>query len=204
VISLVAPLVDGKKSLEAVISKRRSVRDFASGAITQEALSTLCWAGQGITSQEGRYRAAPSAGALYPIFLYVVPGENGVENIGAGVYLYDPVEHALEDIKNGNVLGALAAAALGQMWMSHAAVMFLIAAEYPRVARKYGGRGTLYAHLEAGHVAQNILLEAVALDLGACEVGAFDDYAVTEKTGLPDRHEPLLLIPVGRPGRPDF
>ncbi len=203
-INLAPPLLDGKKTLEEVMSKRRSVRNFDSGSITMEAFSTLCWAGQGITSTKGRYRAAPSAGALYPIFLYAALGETGVENIGAGVYLYNPEEHALERLTENDVRRALAGAALGQMWMSHAAVMFIVAVEYPRITRKYGDRGILYAHYEAGHVAQNILLEAVALDLAGCEVGAFDDYAVMEKAGLPDAHEPLLIISVGHPGAPGF
>jgi len=203
-ITLSTPLRDSKKSLEEVISKRRSVRNFDSSPIPPEALSTLCWAGQGITSSRGRYRAAPSAGALYPIFLYVALGEESVEGISAGVHLYNPEEHALERVAEEDVRRVLAGAALGQMWMSHAAVMFLIVVEYPRITRKYGNRGMLYAHYEAGHVAQNILLEAVALELGACEVGAFDDYAVMERAGLPDKQEPLLLISVGHPARSDF
>lgn len=197
-INLVEPLQDSKKSLEETISKRRSIRNFDSGPISAEALSTLCRAGQGITSPKG-YRAAPSAGALYPIFLYVALGENSVKGTDAGVYLYHPREHALERVAEGDLRRELARAASGQMWMSKAAAMFLIAADYSRTARKYGKRGIRYVHHEVGHVGQNILLEAVAPDLGACPVGAFRDNAVKERAKLRDAHKPMLFIPVGRP-----
>jgi len=195
-IELVEPLRDSKKPLEKVISDRRSTRNFDFNPISPKALSTLCWAGQGITSPKG-YRAAPSAGALYPIFLYVALGENSVKGMDAGVYLYHPREHVLEQVADGDLRRELAGAALGQMWMSEATAMFMIAADYSRTTKKYGKRGIRYVHIEAGHVGQDILLETVALGLGACPVGAFNDKTVKETANLRGPHKPLLFIPVG-------
>ena len=156
-VKLEKPLSEGKVSVEEAIKARRTVRSFDQGAITPEELATLCWAGQGITGANSIYRAAPSAGALYPIFLYVAIGPQSVPGIKEGTYLYIPKNHSLDQVKSGDARRKLARAALEQMWMSHPAVMFLVAADYKRITPKYGRRGIPYAHYEAGHVAENIL-----------------------------------------------
>ncbi len=200
-VKLEKPLSGGKVSVEEAIKARRTVRSFDPGAITPKELATLCWAGQGITGANGIYRAAPSAGALYPIFLYVAIGPESVPGIKEGTYLYVPKSHSIDHVKSGDARRKLARAALDQMWMSHPAVMFLVAADYKRITPKYGRRGIPYAHYEAGHVAENILIEAVALGLGAGIVGAFDDDWVAREAGIGKGQDPMLLLPVGHISR---
>ncbi|MDH3346296.1 MAG: SagB/ThcOx family dehydrogenase [Kiritimatiellaceae bacterium] len=200
-IKLGKPILKGKVSVEEAVKARRTVRNFEPGGIKPEQLSTLCWAGQGITAKRGPYRAAPSAGALYPIFLYVALGPDSVAGLDAAIYVYQPQDHALDPVKKGDVRGPLASASLEQTWMSRAAVMFLVAADYRRITPKYGRRGIPYAHYEAGLVAENILLESVALGLGAGIVGAFQDERVIKEAGLGADMEPMLLLPVGHKGK---
>ena len=200
-ISLPPQIKKGKVSVEEAVAGRRSVRGFDPISITLEELATLCWAGQGITNPNCRYRATPSAGATYPIFLYAALGTGSVVGADAGMYLYVPPDHALETVKDGDCRRALARASLDQVWMSDAAVIFLISADYDKITPRYGRRGITYAHYETGHVAQNIMLEAVALGLGSCAVGAFEDNRVAKEAGLEDDKIPLLLIPVGHIGR---
>ena len=203
-IRLSPQMKKGKVSVEEAVAVRRSVRDFDPKSITLEELSTLCWVGQGITNPNGGYRAAPSAGATYPIFLHVALGAESVVGVDAGIYLYISRDHVLEMVKNGDFRRALARASLEQMWMSDAAVTFLISADYQHITPRYGRRGISYAHYEAGHVAENIMLEAVALGLGSCAVGAFDDSRVAKEAGLGEDEVPLLLIPVGHIARSRF
>lgn len=180
----------GTMSLEETLDRRRSVREFRRDPLAAAELGQLCWAAQGVTAPEG-YRTAPSAGALYPLELYVVTGE--------GVLHYEPARHRTTLHRSGDVRPALSAAALGQEAVSEAPAVFVVAAVYQRTAAKYGeGRARRYAQLEAGHAAQNLLLQAVALGLGGVPIGAFDDRRVQQVLGLPPDQEPLYLLPVGR------
>lgn len=192
-VSLPAPPVAGGMSLEEALAQRRSVREFAPGALTLAEVSRLVWAAQGATKPEGR--TAPSAGATYPLEIYLAVGE--VKGLAAGVYRYRPGPHRLEAVADGDVRRPLAAAALDQQWMSRAALVVVIAAAFERTTARYGKRGERYVHMEAGHAAQNLLLEATALGLGATPVGAFDDAEVCRLLRLPDGETPLYLIPVG-------
>jgi SagB-type dehydrogenase family enzyme len=196
-ISLPRPSSDGKVSLEKAIKERRTIRDFRERSLSLNHLSQLLWAGQGITEPTIGRRAAPSGGALYPLDIYVLIGENGVEKIEAGVYHYLPKEHSISPISKGDRRKEIASASLGQMWMAKAPVIFIITAEYKRITGKYGERGVRYALIEVGHVGQNLFLQAEALGLGAGIVGAFDDLEVSKVAGLPPKHEPLLIVPVG-------
>ncbi len=196
-IILPKPSFDGKISVEKAIKGRRTVRDFRERGISLNHLSQLVWAGQGITDTSGNKRAAPSGGALYPLDIYVVIGENGIEKIEAGVYRYSPREHSLLSIAKGDRRREIALASLSQMWMAHAPVIFIITAEYRRITGKYGERGIRYALMEVGHVGQNLFLQSEALGLGAGIVGAFNDSDVSSRAGLPSQHEPLLIMPVG-------
>jgi SagB-type dehydrogenase family enzyme len=192
-IALPTPLASGAMSLEEALARRRSVRAFAATPLTLGELGQLLWAAQGITSQDGR-RTAPSAGALYPLELYAVTAE--------AVYHYEPGGHHLSVHLPGDRRPELYAAALSQAPVLEAPAVLVIAAVYERTERKYGAeRSPRYVHLEAGHAAQNILLQAVALDLGAVPVGAFYDDRVQQALGLPADHQPLYLIPVGHPRR---
>jgi SagB-type dehydrogenase family enzyme len=190
-IQLPTPARSGVVSLEEVLSQRRATREFIPGPLSERQLSQLLWAAQGITGSEG-YRTAPSAGALYPLEIYVV--------LPAGFYHYDPARHRLDRISAEDLRPALCRAALEQQAVREAEAVFVITAVYERTAQKYGtARGSRYVHLEAGHAAQNLLLEAVALGLGAVSMGAFHDAEVQKALSLPRNHEPLYLIPVGKP-----
>jgi len=190
-ILLPTPRSEGRIMLEEALTKRRSVREFSDKLLTSEVLGQLLWSAQGVTHPAG-YRTAPSAGALYPLEVYVVTP--------AGIYHYDPQEHRLNLHQQGDFRPGLHSAALKQDAVLNAPAVFIIAAVYERTEVKYGiERGPRYVHLEAGHAAQNLLLQVVALDLGAVPIGAFYDGKVIEALSLPDDHQPLYLIPVGHP-----
>ncbi|MEM4250865.1 MAG: SagB/ThcOx family dehydrogenase [Candidatus Bathyarchaeia archaeon] len=193
--ALMQPRKSSDTSLEEALLNRRSVRNYADGALTLDQLSQLLWAAQGLTSPQG-LRTAPSAGGLYPLEVYVVVG--GVEGLSPGVYRYLPNSHSILRILDGDRRVKLAQASLDQSWVKDAAVDVIIAAAYERITVKYGERGVRYVHLEAGHAAQNVCLQAVALGLGAVPVGAFSDEQVARLLGLTGEEIPLYIIPVGR------
>ena len=182
---------EGEMSVEQAIAQRRSVRSFAEKKLDLTQISQLAWAAQGITDPKRGYRAAPSAGALYPLEVYLVTPD--------GTYHYAPRGHRMTLVAAGDLRGRLATAALGQKCVDNAPLDVVIAAVYERTMVKYGRRGIRYVHMEAGHAAENIVLQAVALGLGAVTVGAFDDSSVKEVIGLPQQQEPLYIIPVGYP-----
>ena len=178
-------------TLTDALAARRSVRRFKGDALSPEQIATLCWAAQGVTDKRRGFRAAPSAGALYPLELYVVTA--------AGVDHYDPKTGALTRHLEGDLRPKLQAAALGQRFVGDAPATFVLAAVIERTTAKYGRRAQRYVWVEVGHAAQNVLLQAVALKLGAVPVGAFDDAAVAKALSLPANHAPALLIPTGAP-----
>jgi SagB-type dehydrogenase family enzyme len=196
-ILLPRPSSDGNVSVEKAIKERRTIRDFKERILSLTHLSQLLWAAQGITDSTMGRRAAPSGGALYPLDIYVLIGENGVEKIEAGVYHFLPTEHSLSLISKRDLRKEMASASLGQSWMAKAPVIIIITAEYQRITGKYGERGVRYALIEVGHVGQNLFLQAEALGLGAGIVGAFNDSEVSKVAGLPPKHEPILIMPVG-------
>jgi len=196
VIKLPAPRQDSKTSVESALRRRRSVREFRKEALTLAEVSQLLWAAQGITDPEGK-RTAPSAGALYPLEVFLVAG--GQDELPAGVYRYRPQGHDLIPVVEGDQRAKLAAAALEQDWLNDAPVTIAIAAVYERTARKYKQRAERYVLMEVGHVAQNLHLQAVALELGTVVVGAFDDAEVKRVLTLAVNEEPLCLMPVGKP-----
>jgi len=189
------PRFESQVSLEETLLGRRSVREYADLPLSLEEVSQLLWAAQGITSDWGG-RTAPSAGALYPLELYLLVGD--VDNLEVGVYKYQPQEHALVRVGEGDVRTELASAALGQSFVAGGAIGIVISAVYKRTTRKYGDRGVHYVHMEAGHTAQNICLESVALDLGTVTIGAFSDERVMDILGMPESEIPLYIMPVGR------
>jgi SagB-type dehydrogenase family enzyme len=196
VLALPAPRTESDTSLESALLSRRSVRSYQDEPLTLAETSQLLWAAQGITDPARSYRTAPSAGALYPLEVYLIAGV--VEGLPAGVYRYDPGAHSLTPVKRGDQRDALYKAALSQSAVRDAPAVLAIAAVYERTTGKYGERGLRYVHMEAGHAAQNALLQAVALDLGAVVIGAFDDDGVRQATGMPAAEQPLYLVPVGK------
>jgi SagB-type dehydrogenase family enzyme len=188
VVQLPAPLLHGGMSLEETLAKRESTRNFSSKPLTPSEISQVLWAAQGITRNWGG-RATPSAGALYPLELYLVLRE--------GLFHYMPRTHQLIRVSDQNVIDDLSSAALGQECVSGSPAIVVITAVYERMERKYGRRGERYVKIEAGHAAQNIHLQAVSLGLGSVPVGAFNDDQVRKVLSLPANHEPLYLIPLG-------
>jgi SagB-type dehydrogenase family enzyme len=195
-IGLPPPAPDRQMTVEAAIRSRRSIREFSSDSITLEEISQILWAAQGITDRAG-YRTAPSAGALYPLEISLIAGD--IQSLPAGIYRYDPRAHVLDAVAAGDRRVAIAEAALSQRWVADAAAILVIAAVVERTTVKYGRRGVRYVHIETGHVAQNVYLQAAALGLGTTIVGAFDDAEVTEVAGLRHEESPLCLLPIGRP-----
>ncbi len=193
-VPLPEPSADGDVSLESTIERRRSVRRFAQRSLSLADAAQLLWAAQGVTSKDGG-RAAPSAGALYPLELYLVAGD--VESLPTGLYRYRPMGHRLHHVADGDLRKPLAAAALGQSWIRRAPAVLVIAGVYERSAKKYGRRARRYTHIEVGHAAQNVYLQAAARDLGTVFVGAFNDAEVQQVLGLPRDRAPLALMPVG-------
>jgi SagB-type dehydrogenase family enzyme len=195
IIVLPEPVTSGETSLEALLQQRRSVREYGEAALDLAAIGQLLWAAQGITDPQG-LRTAPSAGALYPLELYVVVGN--VEGLAPGVYHYHPDRHRLQQTRPGDQRESLARAAHGQAWVKEAAAVVVITAVYDRTTRKYGDRGVRYIHMEVGHAAQNLFLQAEALELATVVVGAFGDVAVARALGLSKDTQPLMLLPVAR------
>ena len=183
-------------SLEELLRQRRSVRAYSDAPLTQDEVLKLLWAGQGITSAGGG-RTAPSAGALYPLEIYLVAGN--VDNLVPGIYKYNPEKNDLTLVKGGDMRNGLLEASMRQGSVVEGAIDIVIAAVYERTTVKYGDRGERYVHIEVGHAAQNICLEATALGLGLVTVGAFDDAAVAKIIGMSQDETPLYVIPVGRP-----
>jgi len=177
--------------LEEALLKRHSVRSYEDSPLSLEDVAQLLWAAQGVTRTWGG-RTAPSAGALYPLEIYAATAN--------GVYRYLPDGHRGEVTTEQDVRDALWDAGLQQDSLRQAPVIFVIAAVYDRTASKYGERAERYVKLEAGHAAQNLLLQAVSLGLGAVPIGAFHDDEVARVLHLPAEEEPLYLIPVGIPG----
>lgn len=187
----------GTITVEQAICQRRTVRSFIPKMLSLSQLAQLLWAAQGITAKRHALRSAPSAGALYPMDIYIVVGQGGVVELSAGVYHYEVREHALKPLGEDDLRIDVAQTSHAQMWMARAPVNFIITAEYPRVCSKYGRRGERYAMIEAGHVGQNLFLQAEALGLKAGIVGAFHDADINRLLNLPREHEPLLIMPVG-------
>ena len=192
VIDLPAPVTEGGIPLTEALAQRRSQREFTGEALSPDALSQILWAAQGHTQPGARGRTAPSAGGTYPLEVYVISAE--------GVFHYLPEGHRLEVLGRDDRRAALSEAALGQAWVARAPVVVVIATVSARTEAVYGDRAGRYVLLEAGHAAQNVLLEAVALDMGAVPVGAFRDDEVAGIVGLTAGEVPVYLIPIGRVG----
>ncbi len=194
-ISFDLPQKEGDVSVEEALYKRVSSRSFTDKPLSVDTVGQLLWAGQGVNIDgvSGATRTSPSAGATYAIDLYVLAGN--MNEVAAGLYKYDTTEHDLIQLASGKLDEELASAALGQGFIAEAPVNIVLAAVYDRTVSRYRERGERYVHMEAAHVAQNISLQAEALDIGSVIVGAFDDEEVASLLQL--EAEPLLIIPLG-------
>ena len=188
----------GNVSVEEAMARRRSIRHYSQKPLTLESLSQILWASQGITQQDGEFRTTPSAGALYPLEVYVVVGKAGVETLPEGVYHYRPKGHLLATVKEGDVSADLEDATWGQDIVKEAAATIVITGVLSRMTEKYGRRGTQYMFQESGHVAQNIFLQATALGIGTVAMGAFGEAAVRRVLGAEADERPLYVQPLGK------
>lgn len=200
-IYLPPPKPKGMMSLEEAVSRRRSIRYFTSQTISQAELSQLLWATQGASNASWGYRTVPSAGATYPLEIFIVCGADGIEGLGAGIYHYNVGRHSLALQHEGDVRLQLARAALAQEFVYEAPLNVIICAVYERTAMRYGDRGERYVHMEVGHAGQNLYLQATALGLATVAVGAFHDERVREVLKLEKQYRPLYIMPIGTPVR---
>ena len=187
------PKLSSKTSVEEALSSRRSVRDYGKDSLSIEEISQLLWAAQGITVRWGG-RTAPSAGALYPLEIYLVVGE--VKGLVPGFYHYDPGKHSITKKTDGDLRQKLTEASLFQDEITKAPATFVITAVYERTMKKYRERGIQYVHMEVGSAGENIYLQAEALGLGTVFIGAFEDEKVKKALGI--KEEPLGIMPVGK------
>ena len=189
----------GNISVEEALARRRSIRHYSSKPLSLDSLSQVLWAAQGITETDGGFRTAPSAGALYPLEVYIVVRKEGVEALSAGVYHYHPKGHILTLVKDGDVSAGLEAATWGQEIVKEAAATIIITGVLSRTAEKYGKRGTQYVFQESGHVAQNVFLQATVLGIGTVVMGAFSEAGVKRVVGAGAGERPLYVQPLGKP-----
>jgi SagB-type dehydrogenase family enzyme len=194
-VPLPPPKLSSNFSIEEALQARRSVREYSGEELTLTEIAQLLWSAQGIT-HEGGLRTAPSAGARYPLELYLL--STRVQDLEAGIYKYRPKENALMAVAAGDWATDLVKAAVGQSAVSDAAAVFIITGVFERTTERYGDRGVRYVYLEAGCAAQNLALQAEALQLGSVFIGAFHEDDVKRILQLPDEEEPLAIIPVGR------
>jgi SagB-type dehydrogenase family enzyme len=196
-IELPAPLLTGDMPLEETLAARRSLRSYSDEALSLADAAQLLWAAQGITWPERGFRTAPSAGALFPLEVYLAAGS--VDGLEPGLYHYLPHDHQLQPVAAGDVRPALRDVAVGQAMLTDAPAVLCLTGVVKRTSGKYGERAEGYMLIEVGHAGQNICLQAVALGLGAVTIGAFIDADLAELLRLPAGEEPLYLIPVGHP-----
>ena len=199
-IKLPQPSYRSETSIEEALKRRRSIREYEDKPLTIKHVSQLFWAAQGVTKPDpwlraGGFKTAPSAGATYPLEVYMVVKKGGVEGLEPGIYHYLPKTHEIELIKKGDYSKELMKAALDQECVEAAPVNMVITAIYERTTGRYGDRGIRYVHMEVGHVGENIYLQCVSLGLGCVVIGAFHDDQVKEILGVDEA--PLYIIPIG-------
>jgi SagB-type dehydrogenase family enzyme len=188
-IKLPEPRILGKMSVEEAIFRRRSERSFYPNELSLEQVSQLLWSAQGITDKSWGFRAAPSAGSLYPLYLYILKKD--------GVFQYIPDGHKLKQISEEDKRPSLVRASLGQGYISEAPLVIVICGNFRITEAKYGQRSYRYVNMEVGHVAENIHLQAVAMGMASVPIGAFWDDVVAKVLELPETQDPFYIVPVG-------
>lgn len=196
IVPLPRPQLAGEVALKTAFAERRSVREYTRDPLTLAEVAQVLWAGQGAT-HSGARRTVPSAGALYPIELYLLAGD--VTGLETGLYRYRVAGHDLAELGQQDLRAKLADAALGQDQVKAAPAVIVITGAVGRTASKYGQRATRYVLMEVGSAAQNIHLQAAALRLGTVVIGAFTDARVMQVLGMPDEESPFCIMPLGRP-----
>ncbi|MBN2071673.1 MAG: SagB/ThcOx family dehydrogenase [Candidatus Krumholzibacteriota bacterium] len=204
-IDLPVPALDSGYSIEKALRERRSVRKYTSDPVTLEEVSQLLWAAYGITYTRdempdfirGGLKTAPSAGARYPLEIYMVAGN--VTGLEAGIYWYIPDGHKLIKLASGDIRSDLQESCLGQKFAGEAPASIVWSAVYERCTEKYGDRGRdRYVCMDLGHSAENVYLQCGSLGLGTCAIGAFTDESLKAVMGMTEEEVPLYVMPVGR------
>jgi len=193
--------VTSNMSVDQAIKSRRSVRTYSTTSLTLQDVSQLLWASQGITDSERNYRTAPSAGHVFPMEIYLVTGNNSVQGLGAGIYHYNPFNNTLEKIAEGDQRYNLSQAAHQQKWVETAPISLVITGNYQKMKEKYPDEriSTRFVDIEAGHIGENIYLEAVAHGMGTVAIGSFYDDQMINLLKLPSTETPIYIYPVGYP-----
>jgi len=196
-VELPAPKLRGKISVEEAIASRRSRRKYGSRALTLAEVGQLLWSGLGITGSSDHFKASPSAGAMHPLDLFAAVAPAAAEGLTPGFYHYREKNHHLIKLSDENFIPEIAAKAYGQGCVTSAPILLVVTVEYGRTTSRYAERGHRYAHMDIGHMAENIYIQAEALGLATTGIGAFDDAAITSMLPLPENYEVKYLLPVG-------
>ena len=196
-VALPKPALDGPVSVELALSSRKSVRKYTAESLSLAEISQVLWAAQGIT-HDTSYRTAPSAGATYPLEVFLICGR--VDGLAGGVYRYSPQGHELSVVDNGDKWPDLWSTVLANREVKESAAVVAFAAVYERTTGKYGERAERYVHMEVGHVVQNVYLQAGAMGLATVVMGSFNDDEVSRLLGCLQSERPMVLMPLGRPG----
>lgn len=189
IVQLTEPRLSGSVSFEEALAKRRSIRQFSSQELKNTQISQLAWAGQGITESQQGLRTAPSAGRVYPIDLYFATQD--------GFFVYRPGDHSLEQTSDQDIRGELAMAVSIQEPVTRAGCYIILAGSVRKLMPQFRNKAKTYMLMEAGHIAANIQLQAVCLDLGSVAVGNFDTRNIDRICRLPKNTEPIYIICVG-------
>ena len=202
IITLPKPKLESKVSVEEALQGRRSKRSYKNEPLSLSEVSQLLWAAYGVTKPSssglrGGLKTAPSAGATYPLELYLVAGN--VTNIPKGIYKYIPERHALKKVFTGDKRAELCSAAHSQSMITNAPASIVYTAIYERTTGRYGTRGKdRYVCMDLGHSAQNVYLQAYTMGIGTCAVGAFDDNALKKALPVAKNEIPLYIMPLGK------
>jgi SagB-type dehydrogenase family enzyme len=195
-IQLSAPSYTSTITIEEALHKRRSIRDYSDEPLSISDISQILWAAQGITEESYGLRTAPSAGALYPLEIYIAI--SNIKDLAPGFYKYKPQSHTLKKISGGDKRLDISNSALQQDAIENSSAIIIISAVYERTAAKYGSRAERYIHIEVGSVGQNIYLQSVSLGLGTVMIGAFKDEALKKVLALPKNENPYAIMPLGK------
>ncbi|MGP8050437.1 MAG: SagB/ThcOx family dehydrogenase [Desulfobaccales bacterium] len=176
------------------LSGRRSQRAYRERPLTRGELAALLWASQGATYASRGYllRAAPSAGALYPVETYLAV--HRVDGVEPGIWHFRVPDFSLELLQAGDFRHPLVRAGLSQDFLGAAGVVFIWTGVLNRAMWKYRERAIRYLFLDAGHICQNLMLAATALKLGVCPVGAFFDGEVEHLLQVDGVEETALYL----------
>lgn len=195
-VILPKPDLSGTMPIEQTLQKRRSIRSYSDKPLTIQEISQLAWSAQGISDERSGFRTAPSAGATYPMEIYLLV--TGLADVADGVYRYNNRKHTLEKKINGDMRQNLFEVSLRQPSITNAPVVMVITGVLERTEQRYGQRALRYVYMEAGHVAQNVYLQGVVLDVGTVVIGAFQDEGVSRVMELEDGEHPLYIMPLGK------